>query len=243
MRFTTHFTSRPTQSVWLIFVIALVYRLVVGFHFLMIGGITCQWTNEIASIARSLVLRHAFADAYRGYNGPTAWAAPGYPFLVAAVFSVFGIDSQASAVILLLLNIVVSSLTAVVIYRLGSECLTEEVGLIAAWVWTLSPLAVLMPLLLLDTSLSALMLVLGLLVLLRANSAQQWAGAGVLWGASALVNPSALGALASNTCFKTLASAVTSEARTRVLPDADLRTSSLVDSQSPGASCGLSRAQ
>jgi 4-amino-4-deoxy-L-arabinose transferase-like glycosyltransferase len=118
--------------------------------------------------------------------------APGYPFLVAAVFWLFGIDSQASAVVLLLLNTVVSSLTAVVIYKLGRECLTEEVGLIAAWAWALSPLGVLMPLLLLDISLSALMLALGLLVLLRANSPRQWAWAGALWGASALVNTSLL---------------------------------------------------
>ena len=195
MRFPVAFARRPIQSVWLMFMVALLYRLVAGIHFLRIGGITFQWTNEMAAIAHSLVLRHAFAGAYRGYSGPTAWAAPVYPFLVAAVFWVFGIDSQASAVVLLLLNTVVSSLTAVVIYQLGCEYFSEKVGLIAGWAWALSPLGVLMPLLLWDTSLSALMLSVGLLVVLRANSFWQWAGAGALWGASALVNPALLAPL------------------------------------------------
>jgi hypothetical protein len=195
MRFPGAFARRPVQSVRLMFIVALLYRLVVGIHFLRIGGITCQWTNEMAAIAHSLVLRHSFAGAYRGYTGPTAWAAPVYPFLVAAVFRVFGIDSQASAVVLLLLNTVVSSLTAVVIYKLGREYFSGKVGLIAGWAWALSPLGVLMPLLLWDTSLSALVLSLGLLVLLRANSVGRWVGAGALWGASALVNPALLASL------------------------------------------------
>lgn len=195
MPFPAAFARRPTQSVGLMFTVALLYRLVAGIHFLRIGGITHQWTNEIASIAHSLVLHHAFAGAYRGYSGPTAWAAPVYPLLVAGVFSVFGIDSQASAVVLLLFNAVASSLTAVVIYKLGSESFTGKVGLIGGWAWALSPLGSLMPLLLWDTSLSAFTFSLSLLALLRANAGRKWAGAGALWGASALVNPVLLASL------------------------------------------------
>lgn len=154
-----------------------------------------QWPNEQASIARSLVLHHAFAEAYRGYDGPTAWLAPGYPFLVAVVFWMCGIASRTSAVVLLLLNVVVSSLTGVMIYKLGRECLTEKVGLIAGWAWALSPLGALMPLMVWDTALSALMLSTCILALLRANSVRHWAAAGLLWGATALVNPSLLAPL------------------------------------------------
>ena len=179
----------------LMFAAALSYRMVAAIHFLRIGGITAQWTNEIASIAHSLVRHHAFADAYQGSSGPTAWAAPVYPFLAAAVFWIFGIDSQASAVVLLLLNTLMSSLTAVVVYKLGREYLTEKMGLIAGWAWALSPLGALMPLLLWDTSLSAFMFSVSLLVLLRAKSVRDWAGAGTLWGASVLVNPALLAPL------------------------------------------------
>jgi hypothetical protein len=55
--------------------------------------------------------------------------------------------------------------------------------------------------------------------------------------------PFASRSLACNTCFKAVAITGTGEDWPCVLPDADLRTSSVVDSQSPGASCGLSRAQ
>jgi hypothetical protein len=195
MRIPGAFARRPIQSVWLMLMVALLYRLVVGIHFLRIGGMTFQWTNEMAGIAHSLVQHHEFAGAYRGSTGPTAWAAPVYPFVVAAVFRVFGVDSEASAVVLLLLNNVVSSLTAVVIYKLGREFLSEKVGLIAGWAWALSPLGVLMPLLLWDTSLSAFMLSLGLLVVLRAKSLGQWTAAGALWGVSTLVNPALLAPL------------------------------------------------
>ncbi len=193
---------RRIQSVWLLFFVALVCRLAAGIHFLRIGGIAYQWKNEIAAIARSLVLHHAFAGAYAGYAGPTAWAAPGYPFVVAAVFKVFGIDSQASAFVLLLLNGVFSSLTAIVIYKLGREYLTETVGWVAAWLWALSPLAVMMTLLLWDTSLSALMLSLCLLVSLRATSIRQWTAAGALWGLSALVSPALLAPLPAVVIFR-----------------------------------------
>lgn len=189
------FQRRPLQSVSLIFAISLLYRLVVGIHFLRIGGMAHQWNNEMASVARSLVLRHAFAGAYHGYDGPTAWVAPVYPFLVAAVFALFGLDSKISAVILLLTNIAASSLTVVVIYRLGRSYMTERAGLIAGWAFALSPWGALMPLLLWDTALSAFMLSLSLLILLRASSDRQWAGAGVLWGVAALVSPALLAPL------------------------------------------------
>ena len=117
---------------------AFLYRLAVGIHFLLVGGMAAQWTNENAAVARSLILRHAFAGAYAGYSGPTAWLAPAYTFVVAAVFWLFGIDSQASGAVLLLVNALLSSLTALVIYKLGRDYLTERAGLVAGWAWALS---------------------------------------------------------------------------------------------------------
>ena len=174
---------------------AFLYRLAVGIHFLQVGGMAAQWTNENAAVARSLLLRHAFAGAYTGYSGPTAWLAPAYAFIVAAVFWVFGIDSQASGAILLLVNALLSSLTALAIYKLGRDYLSARVGLIAGWAWALSPLGVLMPLLLWDTSLSAFLFSVGLLVLLRSTSVRQWALAGAVWGVCALASPALLAPL------------------------------------------------
>jgi hypothetical protein len=161
-----------------------------------------QWTNEVSAIAHSLVLHHSFAAVYRGYDGPTSWLAPVYPSIVAAAFWLFGIDSQTSAAVLLLLNAIFSSLAAVVIYRLGRECLTEKVGRVAAWAWVASPLVAMMTFLLWDTCLSALMFCLALFVLLRSKDIRQWAAAGALWALSALVSPALLAPLPAILGFK-----------------------------------------
>jgi hypothetical protein len=195
MRFPIAFLRTRIQPAWAMFLGAFLYRLAVGIHFLLVGGMAAQWTNENAAVARSLILRHAFAGAYAGYSGPTAWLAPAYTFVVAAVFWLFGIDSQASGAVLLLVNALLSSLTALVIYKLGRDYLTERAGLVAGWAWALSPLGVLMPLLLWDTSLSAFLFSLGLLVLLRSTSVRQWALAGAVWGLCVLASPALLAPL------------------------------------------------
>jgi hypothetical protein len=179
----------------LMFSVAFLYRAALCLYFLFIRGLPEQWTNEVSAIAHSLVLHHSFAGVYRGYAGPTAWIAPVYPFIVAAVFQCFGIDSQKSAAVLLLLNAIFSALAAVLIYKLGREFLTEKVGLVAAWAWIVSPLVAVMTFLFWDTSLSALMLCLALLVLLRSRTTLRWAAAGALWGLSALVSPTLLAPL------------------------------------------------
>jgi hypothetical protein len=195
MRFPIAFLRTRIQPAWAMFLGAFLYRLAVSIHFLQVGGMTAQWTNENAAVARSLFLRHAFAGAYTGYSGPTAWLAPAYTFIVAAVFGVFGIDSQASGAVLLLVNAALSSLTALVIYKLGRDYLNERVGLVAGWAWALSPLGVLMPLLLWDTSLSAFLFSVGLLALLRSTSVRQWAVSGAVWGVCALASPALLAPL------------------------------------------------
>jgi hypothetical protein len=195
MRFPIAFLRTRIQPAWGMLLGAILYRLAVGIHFLQVGGMTAQWTNENAAVARSLLLRHAFAGAYTGYSGPTAWLAPAYTFIVAAVFGVFGINSQSSGAVLLLVNTALSSFTVLVIYKLGHDYFNERVGLIAGWAWALSPLGVLMPLLLWDTSLSAFLFSLGLLVLLRSTSVRQWAVSGAVWGLCALASPALLAPL------------------------------------------------
>ena len=186
----------------LMFSVAFLYRASLGGYFLLTSGMPEQWSNEVAAIAHSLVLHHSFAGVYRGYAGPTAWIAPVYPSIVAVVFWLLGIDSQTSAAVLLLLNAIFSSLAAVAVYELGRKHLTERVGLIAAWAWIISPLVAVMTFLLWDTCLSALMLCLGFLVLLRSKSIRQWASAGALWGLSALVSPVLLAPLPAILGFK-----------------------------------------
>lgn len=151
--------------------------------------------NEAAAIAVGLLQRHRFCCAFHDSSFPTAWLAPGYPALVAVLFELFGVRTSASALVLVSINVFLSSLTAVAIYKLGKACFGSSIGLFASWTWAISPLAVIMPLLLWDSCLSALLLpgiFLLILQLQNTDRTRAWAGAGAAVGLSALVNPALL---------------------------------------------------
>ncbi|MGC1368142.1 MAG: hypothetical protein WA829_20785, partial [Candidatus Acidiferrum sp.] len=59
---------------------------------------------EIGSIAHSIVTGHGFGSPFGPITGPTAWIAPLYPYLCAAVFKMFGVFTPGSAFVLLFLN-------------------------------------------------------------------------------------------------------------------------------------------
>jgi hypothetical protein len=149
--------------------------------------------NEAGSIARWLVVSHTFSSPFHQAAGPTAWLAPGYPFLCALVFAVFGVQSALSAAVMLLLNALFSSLTAVPVARLGSKYFNPQVGRLAGWAWAMSPYTALMTCLLWETSLSALVLTYAFwrtVGLDGQSPVAKWAGCGAIWAVAALVNPS-----------------------------------------------------
>src|SRR5271155_3300550 len=59
---------------------------------------------ETGSIARSLAEGHGFSSPFGVPTGPTAWIAPLYPFLCSIVFRIFGIFSDMSGFVILLIN-------------------------------------------------------------------------------------------------------------------------------------------
>jgi len=152
-------------------------------------------SNEAGMIARRLLLDHRFGSTFHDYNGLTAWLAPGYPCVVAAVFVIFGVETRMSAMALMALNAIFSSLTALVACKLGSLVFNRTTGLAAGWVWALTPMGALLPFLIWDTCLSALMLSWALLTWVTANSTRGWVRSGIVWGLGGLVNPSLLAPL------------------------------------------------
>ena len=150
--------------------------------------------NEHGAIARSLVTSHSFSSPYHDAQVPTAWLGPVYPAIVAVVFLIFGVQSYASAVAILIFNALCSAATGAVIYELGKEAHSEKAGWCAAWMWAFSPSIVIFPLLLWETSLSALLLATATLLTIRLQSAKTtaWALCGALWGITALLNPALL---------------------------------------------------
>ena len=112
--------------------------------------------NEPSCIAREMVLGRGFSSPFHDAVGPTAWLAPVYPSLLAALFLLLGVQTVASAWAAIFANVIFSSFTAVVVLKLGREHFGEAAGLAAGWAWAVSPPLVVMPWLLWETCLSAL---------------------------------------------------------------------------------------
>jgi dolichyl-phosphate-mannose-protein mannosyltransferase len=179
-----------------IFALALTIKLTVLAFFLHIRpGLTNWGVNEAGMIARSLVLNHSYGGAFHDAPGPTAWLAPAYPSVLAGVFSVLGIQSHAAAVVLLILNCVLSAITAVVVLKIGTRCFSETVGFLGAIFWAVSPTAAVTELILWDSCLAALLLSFAIWMTVKLepeSGVRDYLYCGAIWGGAGLVSPSVL---------------------------------------------------
>jgi 4-amino-4-deoxy-L-arabinose transferase-like glycosyltransferase len=94
---------------------------------------------EMGRIARSIAQGHGFSSPYEGNTGPSAWEPPLYPYLMAGVFKVFGIYSRTSAWVLLSINSLLATLTAIPIYRIAQRIFGERVAAWSTYAWALNP--------------------------------------------------------------------------------------------------------
>jgi 4-amino-4-deoxy-L-arabinose transferase-like glycosyltransferase len=144
-------------------------------------------------VALSLATGKGFFGPYPGYAAITAVLAPVYPFLTAIGYKLFHLDAFAGVIFCQTLNSAFASATCWPIHGVGKRIFGEKVGLASAWLWVLLPYAVLYPLeWIWDQSLAALLLALILWAtfgLLESASPLHWSGYGLLWGFTALVNP------------------------------------------------------
>ena len=93
---------------------------------------------EMGQLAASLASGSGFS-----LNGhPSAWMPPLFPAILSIVFMLVGSFTSASAMVILSLQAVVSSLTAVAVYFLGKRIFSSSVGLAAAFLWILHPGAI-----------------------------------------------------------------------------------------------------
>lgn len=188
-----------TSFFWL-FAIALLFRLA-----LIIIGHTYRFKAddnafgfgwEMGRIGRAIALGRGFADPFDGRTGSTAWEPPLYPYLIAGVFRLTGIYTQASAFILLALNSIFSSLTCIPIFLIARRCFSEKVAIWSAWIWALLPwVTYWCTRWVWETSLAALLLTLIFWLTLRMEETRgvlPWIAFGVLWGVAGLTNTSLL---------------------------------------------------
>lgn len=167
--------------------------------YVQIPGMPYPYALEVSSIAAHLARGQGFSSPFLSDTGPTAWVAPVYPLIVAAVFKVFGIYSNVSALVLLTLQCAMASVTGVAIYALAKRTVGDDVGKWAAWIWTVSPIFFRWPASWIwDFAASGLLLAAILITALDAansGTGKSWVVHALLWGITALTNPALLSIL------------------------------------------------
>ena len=148
-----------------------------------------QFGWEMGRIARSIATGQGFSSPTDLSTGPSAWAPPVYPYILAGVFKLFGVYSNLSGWVILTFNSIFSALTCLTLYRIGEKIYGEAVARATAWTWALFPYAIYWPVRVVwEMSLSAYLLSLALLLTLRMADApprpRAWIGFGLLWGAA-----------------------------------------------------------
>jgi hypothetical protein len=181
---------------------ALLLRL--GFLYLThrAGGNFFPVGQEAGNVAWSFALGHGFSSPLSGMQGPTAWVAPVYPFLLALGFKLLSMNPYHVVIFGQVLNAIFSALTCWPIYLLAKKLFSLQVALASCWAWVVLPTAILFPLeWIWDQSLSALLLttLLCATVYLAAEPAPKtadaqrqflfWAGYGIGWAFTMLTNP------------------------------------------------------
>ncbi len=151
---------------------------------------------EMGRIGAALASGRGFSDPFGPRTGSTAWEPPLYPYLIAAVFHIFGVYSKASAFMLLALNSIFSGLTCIPIFLIAKRIFSEKVAVGSAWVWALLPNVMFWcTRSVWETSLSALLLasIFWLALTLEDREGRlPWFEFGLLWGITALSSTSLL---------------------------------------------------
>ncbi len=155
-----------------------------------------EWGYEQAAISESIAQGDGFSDPFHKESGPTAWAAPAYPLLVAALMRITDGPNWTTALTLGLIQALSAALTCVFLFRLGRALHSETLGLLAAVAWALHPMAAYLPVALVwDSTFVALGLTWFLANLAEAGrqpSVATGVKLGARFGALLLVNPAPL---------------------------------------------------
>jgi len=159
---------------------------------------SAPFENEVGNIAAALAQGNGFCCVFRQPTGPTAWVAPVYPVILAAIFKVFGVFTVASFYAAVVLNAAFSALVTFPLYAAAKRVARHSASVLAAWLWAASPTGIIIPYAWIwDTSLSAFLAALLLWLTLQLSDSQRrcdYSIYGVVWTFALLTNPS-LGAL------------------------------------------------
>ena len=152
-----------------------------------------QYGWEMGRLARSIATGQGFSSPTDLPTGPSAWAPPLYPYILAGVFKLFGVYSALSAWVILAFNSVFGALTCLTLYRIAERIYGTTVARATAWTWAVFPYVIYWPVRVVwETSFTAFLLSAALLLTLRMADKpprpRAWILFGLLWGVIALTN-------------------------------------------------------
>jgi hypothetical protein len=200
----------PRRMFWIGFAVRVIFITVAHKYRMRTYLDHFQFGWEMGRISRALATGYGYADPFNGHSGPTAWAPPLYPLILAGIFKIFGIYTLKSAWVILTINSIFSAATAPAVYEIAWRCFGRDMrGLKAAlwsgWLWALFPGAMQYAVhwiweMSLSTALFAWIVVLALRVRGVGDAPERFIGQtmrlwivfGVLWGLLALSNSSLL---------------------------------------------------
>lgn len=153
-----------------------------------------QFGWEMGRLARSIAHGRGFSSPTDLDSGPSAWTAPVYPYILAGVFKVFGIYSNASAWVILAFNSLFAALTCWTLFRISERIFGTSVARGVAWTWAIFPYLLYWPVRVVwETSFTTFLLTLALWMAIRMADSdmprlREWIEFGLLWGLIALTN-------------------------------------------------------
>jgi 4-amino-4-deoxy-L-arabinose transferase-like glycosyltransferase len=152
-----------------------------------------QFGWEMGRLARSIATGQGFSSPTDLPTGPSAWAPPLYPYILAGVFKMFGVYSTLSAWVILAFNSVFAALTCLTLYHIAERIYGIGVARATAWTWAVFPYVIYWAIRVVwETSLTAFLLSLALLLTFRMADEpprpRMWILFGLLWGVISLTN-------------------------------------------------------
>lgn len=153
---------------------------------------------EMGLLATSLLHGQGYSSPFGGSTGPTAFIAPGYPTLIAGIFAVFGVDTYASAIVIMLTHILLSLVTIALMMHVARKLFDTRSAIVAGTFWALSLPLLFIPAIFWESTLSECALI-GMIALALHSQEKPTSTTWILVGTSsaliALINPALLPAL------------------------------------------------
>src|ERR1017187_6025781 len=196
------------SPVWMVLVglaARVVYMVIAhSYQAIAIGGPNGS-VNELERLAYSLATGSRFSAPSVVDTGPSAWAAPIYPWLISLAFRAFGVYSNAAGVAMLLFNSICAALTSWTLYRIARRVFNGTVAVWSGWVWAFQPYSIRWYVTWVSETTAAAFL-LSLLFMLTLEMEDNdgllwWSGYGLLWGIAALTNTSVISFLPFSGCW------------------------------------------